>query len=271
MTVHWAIQRTRSNPIEANHLYEIVATLGRVAHLIDLTPFSSTIPPVPEIPAGAPVVCLGPGFVPRALDHPTWRPGIFFDDASFRWSSLAARWSDLMLNRRAKISTVGDVREQLDQGGRLFVRPDADNKAFDSGVHDAESFSHAIAQSNMPDGSRADDAVAAVVGPPLDIESEYRMFVIDGEVVAASSYRHLQRPDFNAFVPHAAVELALTAASSWMPASAACIDVAVCADGTLGIVEANCINAARFYGANIAAVIEALSSYVERTWNGQTR
>jgi hypothetical protein len=83
-------------------------------------------------------------------------------------------------------------------------------------------------------------------------------------VVAASSYRYLQRPNIEAFVPNAAVDMALAAAAAWMPATAACIDIAISVDGTIGIVEANCINAARFYGANIAAVVDAVSSHVER-------
>ena len=169
-----------------------------------------------------------------------------------------------MLNRAPTFATVGEVRALLAREGRMFVRPDADNKAFESGVHDAGSFARAIAQSNMPDGSPVDDKAPVVISSPVKIESEYRLFIVDGEVAAASSYRHLQRPNIEAFVPNAAVDLALSAAATWMPAPAACIDVATCADGTIGIIEANCINAARFYDANVAAVVDAICSYVER-------
>ena len=264
MTIHWVIQRTRRDPFEAERLCEIVGTLGHLAHPIDLVPFSAAIPAVPAIPMGAAVVCHGPGFVPRALAHPTWRPGIFFDEAAFRWSAFHANWPGLMLNRAPTFATVGEVRALLAREGSMFVRPDGDNKAFESGVHDAGSFARAIAQSNMPDGSPVDDKTPVVIGSPVEIESEYRLFIVDGEVAAASAYRHLQRPNVEAFVPNAAVDLALSAASTWMPAPAACIDVATCADGTIGIIEANCINAARFYDANVAAVVDAICSHVER-------
>jgi hypothetical protein len=264
MTVHWIIQRNHGNPFEAERLREIVGVVGHRAHSVDLVPFNVAIPPIREIPMESRVVCHGPGFVPRALAHPGWRPGIFFDEISFRWSAFQAHWPDLMLSHSAILSTVGQVRSLLAQGTRMFVRPDADNKAFESGVHDAGSFARAIARSNMPDGSPADDAVAVIVAPPVEIESEYRIFVVDGEIVAASSYRHLRKPNIEAFVPNTVIDLALSAASIWMPAPAACIDVAISPDGTLGIVEANCVNAARFYGANVAAVVESISSYVER-------
>jgi hypothetical protein len=266
MTLHWVFQRNRRNPFETQRLSQIVEALGFEAHIVELVPFGAEIPQVSAISAGAPVVCYGPGFVPRALTRASWRPGIFFDAASFRWSTFRAPWGRMMLNSSAELYKVRDVRRLLAGGERLFVRPDADNKAFEGGVHDAASFAEALTNSRMPDGAPADDNLAVIVAQPLEIASEYRMFVVDGEIVAASSYRHLQRPDGSAFVPTAAVDLAIAAAALWMPAPVACIDVAVCADGTLGIVEANCLNGARFYDADAVALIGAISSYVQRTY-----
>jgi hypothetical protein len=56
------------------------------------------------------------------------------------------------------------------------------------------------------------------------------------------------------------VDLALEADRSWKPAEAYVLDVARSGD-RFGIVEANCITAARHYGADSRAIITALSRY----------
>jgi hypothetical protein len=259
--VHWIIQNNRSDALAMSALVE---KAGHAAHLVDLVPFSPDIPAVAGVPDDAPVICWGAGFVPRAAAHPSWRPGIFFDEASFRWSAFRAAWGGLVLNDDAEVRQLGEALAELDKGGHAFVRPDADNKAFESGVHTAASLREAVARSRMPDGSRAGADLPVVVARPRDVVSEYRMFVVDGDVVAASSYRHLGVPNVDAFIPHAAIVAALDAAALWMPAPVACLDVGVDDKGRMGVVEANCFNAARLYAADAAEIVAAVSDHAAR-------
>jgi hypothetical protein len=131
----------------------------------------------------------------------------------------------------------------------VFARPDADSKTFDGGIYSQEEFAVLL--------SKLDGDTQIMTASPVPIDAEYRIFVVASDVVAASEYRRNGQVSIHGFVPNAAVDLALEADQIWRPASAYAIDIA--RSGTrYGIVEANCITAARHYGADTRAIVEAL-------------
>jgi len=99
------------------------------------------------------------------------------------------------------------------------------------------------------------------VASPVDIEAEWRFFVVEREIVGCSEYRRWGRFSTQVSVPHAAIELAAELASRWSPAKIYCIDLAAAA-GRIGVVEANCFNASRMYAAVIPRVLGAVNAYV---------
>lgn len=147
-------------------------------------------------------------------------------------------------------------------GAKSFVRPDEDSKAFDGGLFDAKSMAETIDLALMRGLLQPDTPV--VVAEPVPVDAEWRTFIVGGEVVAASSYRRDGVGDINLHVPHAVVDLAFEAAERWLPADIFCLDIAL-SGGRYGIVEANCFNASRFYGADAAAVLSAVSTFVADT------
>ena len=258
VTVHWLIQANHpGGPFVARQAAETVAGTGGNPHLVDLVPRSPDIPPVEGLPPGAPVVCIGPGFVPRALARPEWRPGIHFSEGAFRWSAFRDGWGDRMLSREARVVSFDEACAHPG----LFVRPDADSKLFDGGVYGpGELRGHC---SRIPARILADTEV--VVAPALAVDAEWRLFVVDGEVVDASSYRVKGRPSTEGSLPRGAEDLAREALGAWVPARAFCLDIGS-AGGRLGIVEANCINASRLYAADPVRVYGALGRDAERTY-----
>jgi hypothetical protein len=78
--------------------------------------------------------------------------------------------------------------------------------------------------------------------------------------VDASEYRRAGSPSMHQGAPLRVLELVDEALARWSPAAAACIDVA--SSGELfGIVEANCINAARLYAADAEVVLSPISEH----------
>jgi hypothetical protein len=62
-------------------------------------------------------------------------------------------------------------------------------------------------------------------------------------------------------VPYAAIDLAAELATRWSPADIYCVDLAATGD-RIGVVEANCFNASRFYGAVTERVLRAVNAHV---------
>lgn len=255
-SIQWLLQSNHPNLSTIREIASILRDQGNAVHMVPLKGHSTELPDLSILDASDPVVCYGPSFVPRAFENLTLNPGIFFDPATFRWSAFRSGWGGMMLSsgRVLPAAAAPDV-----VGAKSFVRPDEDSKAFDGGLFDAKSMAETIDLALMRGLLQPETPV--VVAEPVRVDAEWRTFVVGGEVVAASSYRRDGVGDINLHVPHAVIDMAFEAAERWMPADVFCLDIARSGD-RYGIVEANCFNASRFYGADAAAVLSAVSAFV---------
>ena len=254
----WLLQSNHPNLGAISEIAAILQGLGKSVQRVALKGHSTEMPDLGGVDPSLPVICYGPSFVPRAYRHPGLEPGIFFDPDLFRYVAFQRGWDELMLSRDAVVVDVEAASRQITRLGKAFVRPDEDSKSFDGGVHDAASFDAIVGT------LRAKDLLplAVIVAPAVKIEAEWRTFVVDGDVVAASSYRVDGKANIDAYVPPEVIDLAFEAAGRWQPDTVFCLDVAR-SEGRYGVIEANCFNASRFYGANAETILAAVSRSVE--------
>jgi hypothetical protein len=254
----WLLQANLRDRVFLARLEAALEQLGEDRQRVELVPFSPELPALPFEAAGRAIVCYGPSFVPRVAAQPSWKPGIFFNEATFRWSVMARHWGELMFSRDSIVTTAGAVLDELAcEPAPWFVRPDADTKAFHGGVYeDAATLRHHL-------GSTA-PTTPVIKARPRPVDAEWRCFVIGGEVVDSSEYRRAGRRSLYRPAPPRVLELAQVAAAAWTPAAVTCIDIASSGDD-FGVLEANCFNAAGFYAADPATVVAAVAAYVRST------
>lgn len=249
----WLIQANMRDQSLRQKIETALDSLGEHSHSVSLVPFSREIPELPFSADQRRIVCMGPSFVPRVTLETTWRPGVYFDPATFRWSVMAEHWHGLMFTPDGAVATARQVLDELDTSGPLFVRPDEDSKAFDGGTYaDASALRAAL-------GDHLEMAV--VRGRAATVDAEWRCFVVGNQIVDASEYRRAGSPSFHRGAPPRVLDLLDEALARWSPAAVTCIDVASSGD-RFGIVEANCFNAARFYAADAEAVLAAVAACV---------
>lgn len=257
-STQWLLQSNHPSLSTIREIERILIDQGNPVHMADLKGRSSEMPDISALDVTQPIICYGPSFVPRAFGHPDLAPGIFFDPATFRWSAFQSEWgADAMLSF-GQVTEASEAAALIGRG-RAFVRPDEDSKAFDGGLFDQAEMADMINRSMAAGLLRADTTV--VVAEPVVVDAEWRMFVVGGEVVAASSYRFAGQGDVGLHVPHPVIDMAFEAADRWMPADVFCLDIAL-SDGRYGIVEANCFNASRFYGADASAILSSVTDFV---------
>lgn len=256
MTTHWIIQQNQQDAMAVRHLAGCVEDQGHIVHLVQLER-QRGVPVLEALPDNVPVVCHGAGFVTRALGHPRLQSGLFYDAATFKWSEFQSAWGDAMLAVDGQVMSLAAAIKIVGNGSKAFVRPDGDTKIFDGGVYDLSALRQSANAQFVPEDT------TVVVATPLEIDAEWRFFMVDGQVVACSQYRRWGKPSFDGAVPHAAMEMAAELATRWSSAKVFCLDLA-CARGRIGVVEANCFNAARFYAADVPRIVSAVSDHVVR-------
>lgn len=249
----WVIQANMRDQGLRQKIETALDSLGEHHLAVIVVPFSREVPKLPFAASERRIVCMGASFVPRIAIETTWRPGIYFDPATFRWSVMAEQWRGLMFTPDGAVAPARDVLDELETSGPLFVRPDEDSKAFDGGTFaDASELRAALGGSDL--------SLAVIRGRASTVDAEWRCFVAGGEIVDASEYRRAGSASFHRGAPPRVLDLVDAALARWAPAPVTCIDVASNGDH-FGIVEANCFNASRFYAADAAAVLAAVAGH----------
>jgi len=246
----WLIQKNHDDRRAVLEIQDILDDLDVRWMEFDID-FKSRSLPIPDgIRAEDIIICHGPSFIPR-VDHsdPFWAVGCVFDPTSFRWSQFQVHWTDLMLSTDGAVATTQQLRTCLPTKP-VFVRPDSDSKQFDGAVRSPHELAELLAL--LPDDI---DVVSAL---PVEIEAEYRVFIIGSEIVAASQYRKNGSAAFDGFIPNQVIDLAIEADTRWRPKEAYVLDIAK-SGSHYGIIEANCITAARYYNGNPRAIVTGLS------------
>lgn len=83
----------------------------------------------------APILCNGSVALSKLSERRGWAPGSFFEEARFTHEAWAPHYRDLLLNRDARETTLGEAEIF---GDEAFVRPLRDDKSFSGNVFSRE-------------------------------------------------------------------------------------------------------------------------------------
>ena len=255
MPTSWIVQDNLPKSQTAWRIRGACEELGLPFYPINVTARSSEPPLMPDI--GGPFVLHGgTTFILHALNDNRWRRGLFFDPAGFRHSQYAQHYGSLMLNETASIRTWDSLLHEVGSDDeQLFVKPNDDLKHFTGAVLSRVQLRKMDGELRK-NGVRLDLATEVVVAAPVEVDAEWRLFLVESRVVSGSMYRPTAEPA----LPEEAVQLAERAAQRWAPAPVFVMDVAR-ANGAWKIVECDCFNGSGFYVSDVERVISAVSSY----------
>jgi len=249
MDVVWIIQGNLRNKRTVNAIRDSLEHFSYAYKELSLVPFAKNIPleSIGSLPDK--VIFWGAGFVPRACNY-LYRPGIWYNNELFRWSIFSEMWADLMLTKNAEVITFADAMARL-TSVQVFMRPDEDSKEFEGGIYSVD---------NKPDLLTKNEEINVVYGDVRSVLHEWRFFIVDQVIVASSSYRLNGKPSQMGAIHKEAIDLVNRAVKQWTPADVFCLDIGF--DGhQYGIIEANCFNASRHYGANTQAIVRAVTEF----------
>jgi hypothetical protein len=191
------------------------------------------------------------------------RDGFFYDQESLRTSRWVEHLGERMLNHDALFLTLGEAANHIGEKageGTWFVKPDADLKDFTGGLVNASTI--LAFRDKVASGACSFSVdIPVVAAKTKNTGWEYRLFMIEERVVAASSYRLRSMLDQSRRVPQDVIAYAEETARAWRPSDAYVMDVGE-TDAGLKVVEFNCLNASGLYACDERDVVREVSSFV---------
>lgn len=207
------------------------------------------------------MVCGSTG-VTRIADQRGWQPGSFanenFDFPIWRDGFGAEN----VLNGDAIVGRISTIAGWEALQAPYFVRPTEDTKSFSGRLMtDAVLLDwQTKVKQRLADGSPFQGDLSILISGFKQTVGEYRLFVVDGKIVASSRYKLGTMVLASAEVPAGVLAFGQTMIDRWQPAYAFVLDVCELAGKhQYKVVEINNINSSGFYDANIKQIVLALN------------
>ena len=255
----WLVEQAR-NPTETVRAIERACREQNLPLAwVPQVPFA---PEIPDIDAAFPFVFYGyTTLIVNAWRDARFRRGVFYDPDAFCPSAYQTHWGSENMVTPFAFAPLSALHLwwSANPGARLFVKPNDDLKRFSGGIMTFAEFEPWFGHVKNLEGDVSSDTVVAYAPPAPNLGPEFRVFMVEGKAVAASSYL----PHGGVPPPSEVLKYAEARACDWQPAPVFVLDVAYLIGETkssLRIVEANCFNGSAFYRADAGAIVRAVSA-----------
>ena len=255
--IRWVVQRNLTSREDLEKMRASFAKTG-VDHLeIDIIPFSSTLP---EIDQSFRSIYYGSTTFLSLLQAAG--RSFFFDEAAFSIENYLCHWGEKMLNHGASVTTFDALLAiPYASDKSLFIRPDDDSKSFAGEVIHFGEIKTWFDRLQTIGNTGLSGNTKIIVSTPYNIRCEWRLWIVEGKVVAASRYREYFRLKKERGCPPEVSAYAEARCREYMPHDVFVMDVCLCGDAYF-IVECNCVNGAGFYDADVEEIIGRITKYV---------
>ncbi len=207
---------------------------------------------LPEpIPESGPLVVHGTTtLVCLASNDPRFKEGVFYDESTFQHQAYCQGFGAAYINAEATLMSWEEAENEITKCGQKFIKPPDDLKAFTGFVASASSL--VGLRSKLDTSPTFPEKI--LVSRPLEVDAEWRLFVVDGQIISGSMYR----PWGDAALPDELLVFAKDLISHWTPAPVFVLDIGRVED-QWKVIECNCFNWARFYLSRVEMIVDAVS------------
>lgn len=258
----WVVQSNLGSVNDFNEIESACKELSLDFIPVKVLPFSTDLP---EVSNKRPTIFYGSSnFVTNVYRSNRWKPGSFFNEENFCSSKTISQYGDYCLNADAIFTTMDEFSKLgLSEEDRFFIRPNGDLKEFAGNVYSYKEFCN-WCEKLRPGGFSIEMTTKIVVAKLKNIENEWRLFVVNNQVISGSRYRSLGRRSISKDVPNYAKEFGEKMARIWSPEIVFVLDIAQ-VDDSLKVIEINGFNSSGFYESNIKLIIQKVSEAISNS------
>jgi hypothetical protein len=250
------------NLINPKDLLEVKEAIKEYPHeFVGLIPFSR------EICSDEPIVGLdyipygSTGMTEVGLDY-KWK-GLSFDLSRANYQAFLDHRNDMLNGGVMRLDDAVKFLETRDPRELWFTRPSKDLKEY-TGMVDSAGDLYIWMKDRLEcacSGSyQLQPDTMIVLSHPINIDAEYRWFIVDRKVISGSMYRNNGQLFSQEITDEDMIDEAQSFADGWLPDPCCVMDLAL-TDFGVKVIEFNCINSSGFYKCNIKKIFDALWEY----------
>lgn len=268
MKATWIIQTDMGQGSDIQHYVNAVKQSNANVVEVSYIPFSGQLP---DINVSGPIVLHGAvEFINQCYKKSQWLDGIFGNPETFTYESWAKHYGSMLLNSpdATKLMTIGEYIQNYEAFVKeeyLFIRPQHDTKSIVGRVWTPSEFYDWAKDVKKGGYVGVSEATPIVVGQPYGIDAEWRLFIVDNEVISSSQYHKKGRLFKQSGAPDDVLEFAKKVIAKHNPAPAYTLDICHSA-GNCYIVEAQGFNSAGHYACDMQKVATAINEMVIKKW-----
>ena len=262
--INWILQKNLTKPEILGYIKAALNEKDETWEEVEIIPFSKELPliknkAVINIPYGSTT------FMLNACQNEDYKKGVFYNPATFTMSNYVEKWKDHVLNSGGQLILFGNI-EKIKSAAKKkwFIRPNDDGKEFSGKVDTYDNlikWSEKITQLDLPDFNKNTEVW---MSEPKTIEKEWRLFIVDDEIISTSRYMlngALDESDID--IPDEMLYFAKQRIKEYHLDDVYVMDIAEVENG-FKIIECNCFNGTGFYKNDIGGIVRAVNRFVRK-------
>ena len=258
-SIQWVVQKNLTSEDTFEQIESACLELGVSCQAVTIVPFSDMLPEFDRTKKN--IFYGSTTFGLQIMKDDTVRSGMFFNPDEFTMEVYFKHWGQHMLNFGSNVCTVADISTlSYDEDHLLFIRPNDDSKSFSGMTMTFGELRVWIENIDTSGSLQLTRHSKIVIAEPVNIKAEWRLWIVEGKVVAASKYREHFKLKKEAGCPDQVKQFAEQRCNEFTPHDVFVMDIAFCGDEYF-IIECGCLNSAGFYAADIFKIVEQVSNY----------
>ncbi|MBC6994841.1 ATP-grasp domain-containing protein [Neolewinella lacunae] len=262
--INWILQKNLTKPEILKRIKTVLNGEDEIWEEVDIIPFSNEIPEIKNKDTFK-IIYGSTTFMLNAYQSEELREGVFFEPIKFQMTNYVDKWKDKVLNFDGKLMRFGEIENmKSEQEKKWFIRPNNDGKEFSGKVESFKkivNWSNKVCQLELPEFNRDTEIW---ISEPKEITKEWRLFIVNNEIVSASRYMNDgQLDESENDIPKEMIEFAQERIDEYRLEDIYVMDIAEI-QNEYKLIECNCFNGTGFYKHNVERIIQSINNFVKR-------
>lgn len=262
--INWVLQTNLTKPNVIEAIKSALKATDESYEEITVVPFSTNPPNVKSKEAfnifyGSSTLML------NAYKSSELRKGLFYDPSKFTMNNYVNQWNDYLLNSDGQLIQLGNiVNLPSEPNQKWFIRPNDDEKGFSGKLIKFKELNEWIAKMNQLNSPEINNQRLAWISNPKTIEKEWRLFIVDDNIISSSRYMNNGQLDIDANDnPEQMLAFAQRRIYEYRLDDVYVMDIAL-VNNEYKIIECNCFNGTGFYEHKIGAIVTAINRFIRK-------